>query len=76
MVLFQSSDKIKEKVPVSFNRFWLRAYPRESIFHPVFMKFTGKEKKNCTTCLGYSLTNGFSVFKILPLGCSCITEHC
>lgn len=51
---FYGSDpkfKVNEKIPVNFNRDWLRHYPRETIFRPVLVKFAGKEKKNCSTCL-------------------------
>lgn len=74
MVLIQSSDKVNEKVPVGFNGGWLRDYPCETVFRPVFVKFAGKGK--LFNLSSYSLTNAFSVFKIPPLGCSCITEHC
>lgn len=72
MVLIESSDIVNEKIPVNFNGVWLRHYPCETTFRKACRKREGK----LFNLSSYSLTNGFSVFKILPLGCSCITECC
>jgi len=45
MVLIQSSDKVNEMISANCNADWLRHYPCETIFFPVFIKFAGKEKE-------------------------------
>lgn len=64
MVPIQKPDKVNEKIAVNFNGDWLRHYPCETIFRPLFITFAGKEKLFYLS--SYSLTNSFSVSKILP----------